>query len=62
LGEYKVRPYLDKKLSLSAIFLLTYFFFFAKLKHLIKSFCGGPGGGFYKKSPLAAGGKGGYDE
>jgi hypothetical protein len=24
---------------------------------LIKSFCGGPGGGFYKKSPLAAGGK-----
>ena len=25
--------------------------------YLIKSFCGGPGGGFYKKSPLAAGGK-----
>jgi hypothetical protein len=24
---------------------------------LIKSFCGGPGGGFFKKSPLAAGGK-----
>jgi hypothetical protein len=24
---------------------------------LIKNFCGGPGGGFYKKSPLAAGGK-----
>jgi hypothetical protein len=23
---------------------------------LIKSFCGGPGGGFFKKSPLAAGG------
>jgi D-aminopeptidase len=23
----------------------------------IKSFCGGPGGGFFKKSPLAAGGK-----
>jgi len=25
---------------------------------LIKSFCGGPGGGFLEKSPLAAGGKG----
>ena len=24
---------------------------------LIKSFCGGPGGGFLEKSPLAAGGK-----
>jgi hypothetical protein len=24
---------------------------------LIKSFCEGPGGGFFKKSPLAAGGK-----
>jgi len=24
---------------------------------IIKSFCGGPGGGFFKKSPLAAGGK-----
>jgi hypothetical protein len=24
---------------------------------LIKSFCRGPGGGFFKKSPLAAGGK-----
>jgi hypothetical protein len=24
--------------------------------NLIKSFCGGPGGGFFKKSPLAAGG------
>jgi len=24
---------------------------------LTKSFCGGPGGGFFKKSPLAAGGK-----
>jgi hypothetical protein len=23
---------------------------------LIKSFCGGPGGGFFKKSPLVAGG------
>jgi hypothetical protein len=26
-------------------------------KKLIKSFCGGPGGDFFKKSPLAAGGK-----
>jgi hypothetical protein len=26
-------------------------------KEIIKSFCGGPGGGFFKKSPLAAGGK-----
>jgi hypothetical protein len=25
---------------------------------IIKSFCGGPGGGFLEKSPLAAGGKG----
>jgi hypothetical protein len=24
---------------------------------LIKSFCGGPGGSFFKKRPLAAGGK-----
>jgi len=24
---------------------------------IIKSFCRGPGGGFFKKSPLAAGGK-----
>jgi hypothetical protein len=24
---------------------------------LIKNFCRGPGGGFFKKSPLAAGGK-----
>jgi hypothetical protein len=24
---------------------------------IIKSFCGGPGGGFLEKSPLAAGGK-----
>jgi len=24
---------------------------------IIKSFCEGPGGGFFKKSPLAAGGK-----
>jgi hypothetical protein len=24
---------------------------------LIKSFCGGPGGGFLEKSPLAAGGE-----
>jgi hypothetical protein len=24
---------------------------------LIKSFCGGPGGGFFKKSPLVAEGK-----
>lgn len=23
---------------------------------IIRSFCGGPGGGFFKKSPLAAGG------
>jgi hypothetical protein len=27
-------------------------------EYLIKSFCGGPGGGFFKKSPLAAGGQG----
>jgi hypothetical protein len=26
-------------------------------KLLIKNFCGGPGGGFFKKNPLAAGGK-----
>jgi hypothetical protein len=26
-------------------------------RKIIKSFCGGPGGGFFKKSPLAAGGK-----
>ena len=28
---------------------------------LIKSFCGGPGGSFYKKRPLAAGGKNGQN-
>jgi hypothetical protein len=28
---------------------------------LIKSFCGGPGGSFFKKRPLAAGGKSGVN-
>jgi hypothetical protein len=30
---------------------------FSLLAVIIKSFCGGPGGGFLEKSPLAAGGK-----
>jgi hypothetical protein len=29
---------------------------------LIKSFCGGPEGGFLEKSPMAAGGKGNFIE